>query len=390
MSAAAMSFEVKGWCPGALRPMESGDGLLVRIRPRAASLGYAQMRGIAAAAETHGNGHIDLTRRANLQIRGVSAETLGPLTARLDALGLLDPTAEAESVRNMLLSPLSGLDPSEILDMRPLALELADTLAASPAARGLPAKFSFVLDGGGRLPLSGERADIRLLACRADGRTMIAVGRNSTGWLGVVEPDSAASAVETIMAGKPQTLQPVQTLMVANADAACAPLGRLDLGCGRVAIGIGAPFGRIEAEQLRALADLTPEIRLSPWRILYIPVEKGSHAAHIAAKARELGFVTEAGDPLMRIQACPGRPACRAAYADTRADAGKVARWMAASGFQGTAHVSGCAKGCASSARADITLVGVPGGYRLLRNAAARDEGGAFLQSAAIPGGLDG
>jgi precorrin-3B synthase len=390
MRATAMSFEVKGWCPGALRPMESGDGLIVRIRPRDASLGHAEMRGIAAAAEAHGNGHIDLTRRANLQIRGVSAETLGPLTAKLDALGLLDPTAEAESVRNMLLSPLSGLDPSEILDMRPLALELADRLFASPAARSLPAKFSFVLDGAGSLPLSGERADIRLLACRADGRTMIAVGRNSTGWLGVVEPDSAASAVEGIMAGKPQTLQPVQTPTVANADAASAPLGPRGLGGGRAAIGIGAPFGRIEAGQLRAVADLTPEIRLSPWRILYIPAEEGAPAAYIAAKARELGFVTEAGDPLMRIQACPGRPACRAAHADTRSDAQAIARWMAASGFSGTAHVSGCAKGCASSARADITLVGVPGGYRILRNAAARDEGGAFLPFSAIPGGLDG
>ncbi|MEO1207882.1 MAG: precorrin-3B synthase, partial [Pseudomonadota bacterium] len=28
------AFAVKGWCPGALRPMESGDGLIVRVRPR--------------------------------------------------------------------------------------------------------------------------------------------------------------------------------------------------------------------------------------------------------------------------------------------------------------------------------------------------------------------
>ena len=29
----AMSgFDIKGWCPGALRPMASGDGLVLRIR----------------------------------------------------------------------------------------------------------------------------------------------------------------------------------------------------------------------------------------------------------------------------------------------------------------------------------------------------------------------
>ena len=29
----ADAIEVKGWCPGALQPMPSGDGLLVRVRP---------------------------------------------------------------------------------------------------------------------------------------------------------------------------------------------------------------------------------------------------------------------------------------------------------------------------------------------------------------------
>ncbi len=60
-----IDFAVKGWCPGALRPMESGDGLVVRIRPRLAELAPYQMRGIAAAALRHGNGVIELTARAN-------------------------------------------------------------------------------------------------------------------------------------------------------------------------------------------------------------------------------------------------------------------------------------------------------------------------------------
>ncbi|MEQ1672674.1 MAG: precorrin-3B synthase, partial [Hyphomicrobium sp.] len=43
-------FEIKGWCPGALRPMMSGDGLVVRVRPRAGRLTMAQALGIAQAA----------------------------------------------------------------------------------------------------------------------------------------------------------------------------------------------------------------------------------------------------------------------------------------------------------------------------------------------------
>jgi precorrin-3B synthase len=390
MSAPAPRFEVKGWCPGALRPMESGDGLLVRIRPHGAALSRAVMHGIADAAERHGNGHIDLTRRANLQIRGVRPETLGPLQRTLDALGLIDASIGAESVRNLLVGPLSGLDPSETLDMRPLARELADRLASEPAALELPAKFSIVLDGGGRLTLMPERADIRLMACESGGRKMVAIGRSGAAWLGVEEPDHTASTVIAIIAGRARKLQPVETLTLPREDAASPQPGRLDLGAGRIALGVGVPFGRIEAEQLRALASFAPEVRLSPWRMLYIPAEGEAATTRITVQAAALGFVIAPGDPLMRIQACPGRPACHAANADTRADAARVARWMAATGYPGTVHVSGCAKGCACSARADITLVGELGGYRLIRNAAARDPGGTFLPADAIPGGLHG
>ena len=35
-------FEIKGWCPSALRPMQSGDGLVVRVRPRGGRLSAEQ------------------------------------------------------------------------------------------------------------------------------------------------------------------------------------------------------------------------------------------------------------------------------------------------------------------------------------------------------------
>ncbi len=65
-----------GWCPGALRPMPSRDGLIVRVKPRGATLSPAQAIGIAAAASTFGNGALDLTSHANLQIRGASDASL--------------------------------------------------------------------------------------------------------------------------------------------------------------------------------------------------------------------------------------------------------------------------------------------------------------------------
>ena len=74
---------VQGWCPGAHKPMMSGDGLVVRIRPWAAQISANQAEIIADAAQQFGSGYIDLTNRANLQIRGVAEKNLTPLMAML-------------------------------------------------------------------------------------------------------------------------------------------------------------------------------------------------------------------------------------------------------------------------------------------------------------------
>ena len=63
----------KGWCPGALRPMETGDGLLARVRaPRRAACRSIRPRRSPRPRFACGNGAIGLSARGNLQLRGVS------------------------------------------------------------------------------------------------------------------------------------------------------------------------------------------------------------------------------------------------------------------------------------------------------------------------------
>ena len=58
-----------------------------------------------------------------------------------------------------MVSPLAGLDPAET-DVRAIARALVDLLAADADLRELPAKFGFLVDGGGPVSIAGERADI--------------------------------------------------------------------------------------------------------------------------------------------------------------------------------------------------------------------------------------
>jgi len=368
-------YEVKGWCPGVQRPMQSGDGLLVRVRPWVGAFTLDQAAGLADIAATLGNGHIDLTRRANLQIRGLAEERSRALRDALDRLGLLD----GEEARNVMVDPLAGPE------VRALALALGRALPPD-----LPAKFGCLVDGGGPLSIAGERADIAL--CLTSEGVAVRIGSE---WRGVTTIERAVAAAIRLSTfpppssgevaasyadggGRNHLVPRLSTPSVADyratspedrggefARMTVMPVpGRRRLGrLGRFT-GIAAPFGRLEAGQLRMLVERcaqagASEIRLSPWRALYVD-----------AAIEDTGLIVDDSDPLLRVEACPGAPGCGSATVDTRS----IARHVAALGIPGSIHVSGCAKGCARSAPADLVLVGSDGRYGVVRNGTARDR----------------
>jgi precorrin-3B synthase len=401
---------VRGWCPGALRPMESGDGLIVRLRPRCGAFSVAAMSAIAELAESHGNGHIDLTRRANVQIRGVTEERLTSLWGALSELGLLDANADAEAVRNIMVSPLAGLDLCEIADVRPLAGGLEDALAAEPDLWRLPGKFGFAADGGGLLPLAGVRADIWLKAIRSDGVLGVLVGVDrpeGVDWLGLATIDAAAAvairAARAFLEVKPDAQVRMRDLSAAAHSRLRSllaphlgpmispsavrsiprPLGAVLADEAVIAVGFAAPFGRIEAGALRVLAaaarDLgVGEFRLSPWRTLYAPIADAAVATDLLAAAAAFGLIVDAADPLLLIEACPGAPGCRSTTLDTRAAARRLAPELGRLGCR-SCHISGCSKGCARSRTADLVLVGAGERFGVLRYATAQGQPHVFV-----------
>lgn len=149
-------------CPGALRLHTADDGALARVRIPAGVLSAAQAYTLADAAERLGDGGLDITSRGNLQLRGLNASCGGELAALLDGAGLL-PAPRHERIRNVVASPLSGLDEAGHLDVQPLVRQLDLLLCASERAAQLSGRFLFALDDG-RGDLTGLGADVMLLA----------------------------------------------------------------------------------------------------------------------------------------------------------------------------------------------------------------------------------
>jgi precorrin-3B synthase len=312
-------------------------------------------------------------------------------------------------VRNIMINPLAGIDPAEVLDIRSIGRELVRFLASEKSVWALPAKFGFIVDGGGALPLAEQRADVRLTAIANGPDAAVAVGIETwigVEWLGSIAPGAAAAAAIEIglafigVASREKRqrmrdlsdegLTSIRSAMSPWLDALCEPprkadaslnqrVGLIRLGVGRFAVGIAAPFGRVETDQFRMLADAmaahgVKEIRLSPWRALYTVVPSQQSGQAILDAARNDGLIVDPRDPLLRIEACPGAPGCQSTSLDTRGDGRRLAGLLPRFGFAGTVHVSGCAKGCAKSGASDLVLVGAEGLYGVVRNGTAQDH----------------
>jgi precorrin-3B synthase len=352
----------RGACPSLEAPMETGDGLLARLPP--ATMPPAAWVALAHAAQQAGNGLLDITARGSVQLRGLTAASL-PLAAAL-------VPAEWPQGALVMTSPLAGEDPAEMADPRPLAARLA---AAAPT--GLPPKTTVLVDGGGALHLAAETADLRLVAV-ADG-WRLGCGAD---WLGQGDAEAALAAALHLLAdmarntsrqaspeARAQATRGLRPTALPPPVAAPEAIGLHKLRDG-TALGVGLPFGRLEAPALIAFAEASGAraLRGAPGRVLLAigaPDPEG-----LRQRAAELGFITDANDPRRRVAACSGAPACASALLDTRALAVALAPLVPPGAFL---HVSGCAKGCAHPRPATRTLVGTPEGLGLIRRGRAGD-----------------
>ena len=385
----------KGWCPSALRPMASGDGLIVRLSVDDGVVAPALTHQLAHLSRQYGNGLLDLSSRANLQLRGVTETTLPALQAELRALGALEADQAPPVARNILVSPLAGIDPRAVLDIGPFVHALRQRLQHDDAFHQLPAKFGFVVDDGGALSVAREKADVSFLAQRGTRKPYFLVclagepaGECAVDALADVGLRIGHTFLQSREAAELRMADHVRrsgTKLIAEragltktaagiaGDRSPRPIGAYRVGVHHV-LGLGIAFGRLDADQLEKLADVAEAsrgaLRLTPWRAVLIIGAEPPDAARLA----DAGLILVEDDPLRAVAACPGAPRCASGTTPTQDDARRIAplaRQLKARGI--SVHVSGCAKGCAHSATAPVTFVGRDGRYDLVRDGAAGD-----------------
>lgn len=394
-------------CPGLWRIVAARDGGICRIKLPGGVLLADQADAVAEAAERFAGGVIEATNRGNLQIRGIGAQHR-QLIEHLLAAGLGPREAAGDDVRNVMLSPLAGLDPLMLVDTQPLAAQILQMLESTPRLHQLSAKFAVQLDGGEGLAMLEHPHDLWLSAVELDGERWLAFGLAGcpSRALGAVPVQAGLALTRAVLErfldlASPEQSRMRQLLETCPAEHFIAGLGleiRRDaavLGWQRsatrtgwlgrltqrqgLALGIAPPLGRLTPAMLRGVARIARQagdgqLRLSPWQSAVLTNIDPAQIDAAQAELKALGLLCDAAQPLARLTACTGSSGCAKAQADTKSDALTLASGLPA-GALASVHLSGCSRSCAAAHVAPATLLArAPGRYDL------------YLRDARLPG----
>jgi ferredoxin-nitrite reductase len=405
-------------CPTLFNATTTENGILSRIRFPAGLITSDQSELLATVLSKLGNDEIQITNRANLQIRTSQVLTEEILLDFQD-YGLASSTESTDGLRNIMASPIAGIDPHAKVNTIPLMKAWNLYLSQHPDLGILSNKFSVCFDGGESISVSDRPNDICFVAVELDReiyfRLHLGLGDPAVGILipqkQVIEVLAAMTKVyrdytqqkldqdsSQNLRSRPPRLrellhdwgverylrlveEKVEILFKwteeilpsppceggsINRDFAYIgvhPQKQLDL----VYVGVVIPLGRLTSSQLRGLANLAKQygggaLRLTPWQNILITDIKESLIEMVTREIADLGLSIAANDPYAAIAACSGIKGCKSAQTDTQSDAKAIATHLEKCiqlDYPINMHFTGCDKSCAQHHSSDITFLGI-------------------------------
>ncbi len=396
-------------CPGLFYATPARDGILSRIRIPGGIINSTQCCVLADIAEYCGGGYVDVTNRANLQIREIYTTIDEKILGRLQNIGLGSSNTDVDHIRNIMSSPTAGIDRQELIDTRPLVQAWDKYIAVHPHLSGLPAKFSVCFDGGGTVRVCDRPNDIGFAAVLIDGnlyfRLHLSLNASKppmdTGIL--LNPEECLPVLvalaevylnhlDTTSSRKPRLRELLNTLGCKNYLQEVQrrlPFPLQSVGSqeyqnqiptnqykhisihpqrqsGLSYIGVILPLGRLETVQIRRLADLAERygsgtIRLTPWQNLLISDIPNQRLPDIQREIESLGLHWSVTNIRSALVACSGNTGCASSATDTKGHGRELAAYLDHLKLSQPVniHFTGCSKSCAQHTKSDIALLGV-------------------------------
>lgn len=389
------------------------EAFMARLRIPGGIVKTYQLRELAHIAKEITTGYVQITTRANFQIRLIEPKDAPEFLRRVQSVGLHTRGAGADNIRNLTGNPTAGVDPQELIDVRPFVDELAHIIINDRSFYDLPRKFNIAYDGGGLIGSVEDTNDIGVKAVKGgdDVFFRIAVG-GATGHkafardLGVlVKPaeinkvvvalvrvfiangnrtdrkkarlkhllekwtlDQYLAETEKLLGSElqraafdpAQMIYPSQELPHSHVGVYAQKQKGLNF------VGVAVPVGQITAKQMIRIAEIADlygsgEVRLTVWQNFIIPNVPDAYVATVKKAVCKLGFDTEQSNLRSGIIACTGNSYCKFAQADTKGHALALSAYLdkrVKLDAPVNIHLTGCPNSCAQHYMGDIGLLG--------------------------------
>jgi len=389
------------------------DAFMARLRIPGGLVRTHQLRELAHIAQELTSGYVQITTRANFQMRLIQPKDAPAFLGRIQAIGLHTRGSGADNIRNLTMNPTAGIDPVELIDVSPLLLQLGQIIINDRSFYDLPRKFNIAYDGGGLIGSVEDTNDIGVKAVKVGDDVMfrIALG-GATGHkafasdLGVVvspaEINKVVAAIVRVFiergcrtnrkrARLKHLLEKVslseylewveaklgRQLTRAPYDPAQMRWASQELPHSHVGdfpqkqkglnyVGATCPIGQITPKQMLRLADLADaygggEIRLTVWQNFIIPNVPDAFVPTLKRALERAGFATQQSNIASGIIACTGNSYCKFAQANTKGHALDVLKQLekrVTLDQPVNIHITGCPNSCAQHYMGDIGCLG--------------------------------
>ncbi len=388
------------------------EAFMARLRIPGGVLKTFQLRELANVAKSLTTGYVQITTRANLQMRLIQPKDAPAVLQRIQSVGLHTRGAGADNIRNLTANPTAGIDPHELIDVLPFCQELAQIIINDRSFYDLPRKFNIAFDGGGLIGTVEDTNDIGARAVKVGDEILfrIALG-GATGHkafardLSVLVPPAEINKVivaltrvyiangnrsdrkkarlkhlletwslEKYLAEAEKLLG--EPLRKAPADlpttSALPAPPHSHIGVypqkqkGLNYVGVAMPVGQITPKQMLRVAEIADlygsgEIRLTVWQNFIIPNVPDGYVETVKKALRKTGFDTRHSHLRGGLIACTGNSYCKYAQANTKGHAVELADYLEKKltlDLPINIHLTGCPHSCAQHYMGDIGLLG--------------------------------
>lgn len=388
---------------------------MLRVKVSGGLLTTEQTRAIAGILKDYARGIGDITTRQTIQMHWLTIDQAPDIMERLGKVGLgvlaglFGPCGDI--CRNIVSSPLAGIDPDEVIDTRELVDKAAKFFSSAPQYADMPRKYKVGIFGH----RSAGQCEINCFSLygvkRSDGEVgygaTIGGGLSTEAHLAVdlnvfLTPDQAMEVLEAATAlyrdhgyrksrkharlkyliadwGAEKTRQVMeeQYLKYKLRDAEPQPpfkgyedsLGVIRQKDGEhSAIGVTVVTGRITDEQLTEAANLADEfgsgeLRMTVMQNFIIPNVPNDKVDAVVARLEAIGLPIEGSAVRRGVVACTGIEFCNLAVTETKARAKNIVnlldegvKWNESDYFR--INVNGCPNSCGQHWIADVGLQG--------------------------------